>query len=311
MALCKLATIIAPHRREEVWGWLKNGQVRIISDSEVIRIFLGVNDSGLDTLSTEPTHYPPVPVVETDIAPLRVGQYARAAPVLYHQEIWAAGVTYESSKFARMSESEAGGDFYARVYTADRPELFFKATASRAVGHRDTVNIRSDATWSVPEPELAVVANARGRILGYTIGNDMSSRDIEGANPLYLPQAKIYTRSCALGPWIVPEESIDPRNVAITLTIERDGQTAFEGTTSTSRMKRSPEELIDWLFRDNEFPHGVILLTGTGVIPPDNFTLAAGDNISIQIEGIGVLQNRVAIGEPLHNHLRTTSPFAD
>jgi 2-dehydro-3-deoxy-D-arabinonate dehydratase len=192
-----------------------------------------------------------------------------------------------------MAESTEGGDFYARVYVADRPELFFKATPNRVVGPNDAVRIRKDATWSVPEPELAAFISPSGRILGYTIGNDMSSRDIEGANPLYLPQAKVYTRSCALGPWIVPAEDIDPQNLAIRLTIERGDDTVFSGETSTSRMKRTVAELAEWLFRENEFPNGVFLLTGTGIVPPDDFTLSAGDAVSIEIEGLGVLNNVV------------------
>jgi len=209
-------------------------------------------------------------------------------------EVWAAGVTYESSKFARMSESDQGGDFYAKVYTADRPELFFKSLGSNVVGPDAEVRIRADSAWNVPEPELAAVISAKGKILGYTIGNDMSSRDIEGANPLYLPQAKVYRGSCALGPWIVPAESLDPQNLDISLTIRRQDNVEFQGTTSTSRMKRTVEDLVEWLFRENDFRHGVVLFTGTGLIPPDDFTLHRGDEIVIEIDGIGVLRNTVA-----------------
>jgi 2-dehydro-3-deoxy-D-arabinonate dehydratase len=286
MALCKLTN--------DEWGWVEHGQVYILRPDSIIELFSGASEAGIASLSKQKTDARRFPLSHTEIAAASALQPALAAPLLWGQEVWAAGVTYESSKFARMSESEAGGDFYARVYAADRPELFFKATAARAVGHRDMVNIRSDATWSVPEPELAVVANAKGTILGYTVGNDMSSRDIEGANPLYLPQAKVYTRSCALGPWIVPAELVDPTRLSIKLTIERNESAAFEGETSTSRMKRSPEELMDWLFRDNEFPQGVILLTGTGIIPPDTFTLKPADHIRIEIQRIGVLTNTVS-----------------
>ena len=216
------------------------------------------------------------------------------APVTWNHEVWAAGVTYESSKFARMAESEGGGDFYAKVYVADRPELFFKATPRRVVGPNQPVRIRGDSTWNVPEPELAAVIAANGRIVGYTIGNDMSSRSIEGENPLYLPQAKVYTGSCALGPWIVPAESVDPQNLGIRMSITRDDSVAFEGETSTARMKRSVHELADWLFRENDFPGGAILLTGTGIIPPEDFTLQQGDGIEITIDGIGTLRNEVA-----------------
>jgi 2-dehydro-3-deoxy-D-arabinonate dehydratase len=211
-------------------------------------------------------------------------------------EVWAAGVTYESSKFARMAESADGGDFYAKVYVADRPELFFKATPSRCVGQGAPVRIRKDSKWNVPEPELAVLIAATGQILGYTVGNDMSSRDIEGANPLYLPQAKVYTGCCALGPVVVPAQNVDVRNLPIRLTITRNGETAFHGETNTSKMRRTVEELRDWLFRENDFPHGVMLLTGTGLIPPDDFTLLPGDEVQIEIEGIGALRNHVVQG---------------
>ncbi len=194
-----------------------------------------------------------------------------------------------------MAESEGGGDFYAKVYMADRPELFLKSTPHRCVGALDTVLVRADSHWNVPEPELSVVIAANGRILGYTVGNDMSSRDIEGENPLYLPQAKVYRASCALGPVIVPAETVDPHNLAIRLHIERDGATAFEGETSTARMRRRVEELTQWLFRTNDFPQGVYLLTGTGLIPPDSFSLQAGDTVHITIEGIGTLTNPVGV----------------
>jgi 2-dehydro-3-deoxy-D-arabinonate dehydratase len=209
-------------------------------------------------------------------------------------EVWAAGVTYESSKFARMAESEGGGDFYAKVYMADRPELFFKATPRRVVGQGAPIRVRSDSAWNVPEPELAVLANAKGQILGYAIGNDVSSRDIEGANPLYLPQAKVYRGSCALGPWVVPAEEIDPHSLPIRLTIERNGAAIYTGETNTSTMKRKVDELVDWLFRENDFPMGAWLFTGTGLIPPDEISLSPGDNVKIEIEGIGVLENPVA-----------------
>jgi 2-dehydro-3-deoxy-D-arabinonate dehydratase len=182
---------------------------------------------------------------------------------------------------------------YARVYVADRPELFFKATPSRTVGQNGTVRVRADSTWNVPEPELAVVVSADKKILGYTIGNDMSSRDIEGANPLYLPQAKVYRGSCALGPVIVPAARLDPSRLAIRLTISRDGAAVFEGETSTASMKRSPQELVDWLYRENDFPNGVVLLTGTGIIPPEEFSLHPGDSVAIEIAGIGTLRNPV------------------
>jgi 2-dehydro-3-deoxy-D-arabinonate dehydratase len=212
------------------------------------------------------------------------------------QEVWAAGVTYERSKVAREEES-AGSGIYDRVYTADRPELFFKATPSRTVGPYEPVAIRADAAWSVPEPELALVVNPALELVGFTIGNDMSSRDIEGENPLYLPQAKLYARCCALGPLIALRDTIgDPANLSVTLAIMRDGISVFSGATSTRRIVRPYADLIGYLGRDNIFPDGVVLLTGTGIVPPDDVTLAAGDEVVIAIEGIGELRNPVVQG---------------
>jgi 2-dehydro-3-deoxy-D-arabinonate dehydratase len=210
------------------------------------------------------------------------------------QEIWAAGVTYKRSKVAREEESKGAARFYDMVYTADRPELFLKATPQRVVGPGDTVRIRADGKWNVPEPELALVVSPAMKIVGYTIGNDMSSRDIEGENPLYLPQAKVYRKSCAIGPLITPFELMPPlHTVEIHLTIRRGASVAFEGKTDLSQMARTPDSLVDWLGRENEFPDGAILLTGTGVVPPDEFTLKSGDDIAISIDGIGTLNNRV------------------
>lgn len=216
-------------------------------------------------------------------------------PPIESQEVWAAGVTYFRSRAARMEEarSAGGGDFYDRVYQAERPELFFKATPNRVVGHMGKVAIRCDAHWSVPEPELTLVVNPSGKIIGYTIGNDMSSRDIEGENPLYLPQAKVYNRSCALGPGILVSSSALPATTEIKLEILRGGGTAFTGTTTLSNLKRSPETLVSYLYRENVFPKGCFLLTGTGIVPPDSFTLNNGDEIRISIEGIGTLINHV------------------
>ncbi len=215
------------------------------------------------------------------------------APVV-SQEVWAAGVTYFSSRRARMEESKdaGGGDFYDRVYAAERPELFFKATGRRVVGHGKPVRIRSDAKWSVPEPELTLFVNTQGVIAGYTIGNDMSSRDIEGENPLYLPQAKVYDGSCAIGPCILLSPAPSPET-RIQLEISRDGKVAFSGSTSLVELKRELIELAKFLFRDNSFPDGVFLMTGTGIVPGDDFTLASGDAISIRIDGIGKLENFV------------------
>jgi 2-dehydro-3-deoxy-D-arabinonate dehydratase len=212
------------------------------------------------------------------------------------QEVWAAGVTYYRSRGARMEESKdaGGGDFYDRVYSAERPELFFKSTASRTVGTGGTVRIRRDATWSVPEPELTLVVSAGGRIVGYTIGNDMSSRDIEGENPLYLPQAKVYDGSCALGPGILVTASPLAHETEIVLEILRDDRIAFEASVKLTELKRDPKTLVEYLFRDNSFPSGVFLMTGTGIVPPSEFTLQIGDRVRITIEPIGVLENEVA-----------------
>lgn len=217
------------------------------------------------------------------------------APV-QSQEVWAAGVTYYRSRSARIEESKdaGGGTFYDRVYSAERPELFFKATGRRVIGPSGAVRIRSDARWSVPEPELTLVINAAAEIIGYTIGNDMSSRDIEGENPLYLPQAKVYDGSCAIGPCVLLSQEPMSKSTTIQIEIQREGKTAFAGTTTLAELKRDPKELVRFLFRDNTFPQGALLMTGTGIVPEDNFTLAIGDAIRIQIEGIGALENRVA-----------------
>lgn len=212
-----------------------------------------------------------------------------------NQEIWASGVTYMRSRNARMEESKdaGGGTFYDRVYDADRPELFFKATPERTVGPNGTVRIRKDSTWNVPEPELVLFMSSEGAIEGYTIGNDMSSRSIEGENPLYLPQAKTYDGCAALGPCIyVPKEPIDPASM-INLVILRDGETAFKGEIPISNMKRSHDDLVGYLFRECSFPNGCFLMTGTGIIPEDEFTLQVGDEVRISIENIGILVNTV------------------
>ncbi|RUL85614.1 fumarylacetoacetate hydrolase family protein [Tautonia sociabilis] len=220
---------------------------------------------------------------------------AMLLPPIDDQEVWAAGVTYIRSKQARQAESETGGSFYDLVYSADRPELFFKATASRVVGPGDVIRVRSDTSWSVPEPELALVIDDTLRLVGLTIGNDVSARDIEGRNPLYLPQAKVYDASCALGPAVTLLSAVpDPANLTIALEILRDGSPAFQGETSSSRLARRLDELISWLGRDQVFPDGVILMTGTGIVPPDEFTLQPGDVVRIAIAGLGVLENVVA-----------------
>jgi len=217
-------------------------------------------------------------------------------PPIGNQEIWAAGVTYIRSREARMEESKdmGGGDFYARVYEAERPELFFKATSYRTVGSGKAVRIRKDSKWNVPEPELTLFVCSKGTIEGYTIGNDMSSRDIEGENPLYLPQAKSYNGSAAIGPCLyVSELPIHPDTI-IRLEIARNGSIVFNGEISINRMKRKHVELVEFLFKETSFPNGTYLMTGTGVIPPDDFTLNVDDEIRISIDGIGTLINKVS-----------------
>jgi 2-dehydro-3-deoxy-D-arabinonate dehydratase len=209
------------------------------------------------------------------------------------QDVWAAGVTYERSRDARQVEAVDGGDVYSRVYHAERPELFFKAHGSEVIGPHGQVGIRADAMWSVPEPELAIVINPNLEVVGLTVGNDMSSRDIEGANPLYLPQAKVYTGSCALGPGIVLGEVRDWPETTIRLRVERQQQAAFEGSIDTRHIHRTLGELVSYLGRCHHFPDGVVLLTGTGIVPPPDFTLQPGDIVQITIETIGTLRNVV------------------
>lgn len=212
------------------------------------------------------------------------------------QEIWAAGVTYLRSKAARMEESKdvGGGTFYDRVYDADRPELFFKSTPHRTVGPGGLVRIRRDSKWNVPEPELTLAVNAQGKIFGFTLGNDMSSRDIEGENPLYLPQAKVYDGSAAIGPCIVITPDLPSAERTIKIEIKRESAVVFAGETTIGRIKRPLPSLVEWLFRDQSFPFGCFLMTGTGIVPPDSFTLRAGDEILISLQPVGTLSNIVA-----------------
>jgi len=233
------------------------------------------------------------PIKDVDIKSIGIDVLAP----IESQEVWAAGVTYLRSREARMEESKqsGGADFYQKVYDANRPELFFKALPHRVVGNGDEVNIRRDSVWNVPEPELTLFINSKGNIQGYTIGNDMSSRSIEGENPLYLPQAKSYEKSAALGPCLwVPENPISPKT-AVSISILRNSETVFSGSILLSQMKRTLTELSSWLFRECDFKKGVYLMTGTGIVPPDHFTLAVGDKVIISIEGIGQLENTVAL----------------
>ncbi len=265
-----------------------------------------VNDAGVTPLAAS-AEYPALTQILEAADPQAVVQLLAAADApqlplddvtllapIDEQEVWAAGVTYKRSQTARMEESHGAARFYDLVYSSPRPELFFKATPHRVVGPLGDVRIRQDATWNVPEPELALVLNSRLELVGYTVGNDMSSRDIEGENPLYLPQAKCYDGSCALGPWITLASAMPaPEQITIDLLIERHGQRVFSGATSVGQMARSFADLIGWLGRDNSFPQGAILLTGTGIVPGDDFTLAPGDAVHISIAGIGTLSNRV------------------
>ena len=213
------------------------------------------------------------------------------------QEVWAAGVTYLRSRDARMEEAKdaGGGDFYQKVYEAARPELFFKALPHRIAAHKQEVYIRKDSSWNVPEPELTLFINSMGEIQGYTVGNDMSSRSIEGENPLYLPQAKVYDRSAALGPCLLVTNEPVSKETKIQLTIKRNAQNVFEGSIQINKIKRSFEELAEYLFRESTFPTGCFLMTGTGIVPPDDFTLQQGDEVNISIDGIGTLTNNVSV----------------
>jgi 2-dehydro-3-deoxy-D-arabinonate dehydratase len=282
MKLCRFQTNQAPAR------------IGLVTDDRTV---LDLTAAGIERLT---------PLLESDALSQRLAAFAKQdlprlalaevkllVPV-ERQEVWAAGVTYLRSKKARMEESDFSASAYDRVYGAVRPEIFFKSLPQKVVATGDAVGIRKDAKWNVPEPELALVLNSRGGIVGYTVGNDMSSRDIEGENLLYLPQAKTYNRSCALGPWITVGMSEDEvRSWKITLHIQRDRNAVFAGETSVGQIKRSFTELAEFLFRCQVFPHGAVLLTGTGIVPPDSFTLRPGDSVRIDISGIGTLENPV------------------
>ena len=245
------------------------------------------SNSPLDLLNEYLGNCEECDVIEAESTPL--------LPPLGNQEIWAAGVTYFRSREARMEEAESsGGDvFYDKVYEAERPELFFKATAQRARGHLDQVCIRKDSTWDVPEPELTLAINSQGSVFGYTIGNDMSSRSIEGENPLYLPQAKVYRGSCSLGPALCVGGLPPLEETGIHIEIIRDGESSFDAKTDLSQLKRGFEELAEFLYRDNEFPDGALLMTGTALVPSSEFTLQSGDRIRIKIDTLGCLENVV------------------
>jgi 2-dehydro-3-deoxy-D-arabinonate dehydratase len=260
------------------------------------RRVLSASSSSLDALFTSENPVAAARALFDSGTPQPAGPSVQAvrAPI-QSQEIWAAGVTYLRSKTARMAESKdaGGGTFYDKVYVADRPELFFKATPHRVVAPGAAVRIRADSKWNVPEPELTLAINSRGKIFGFTIGNDMSSRDIEGENPLYLPQAKSYHRAAAIGPCLVVSEALPGPETVIAIAIRRAGALAFSGETTVGQIKRPLPSLADWLFRENSFPQGCYLMTGVGVVPPDTFTLQHGDEIRITIEPVGTLVNTV------------------
>ena len=234
-------------------------------------------------------------LAEQDLPKLTLADITLLTPV-EGQEVWAAGVTYLRSKKARMEESDFSANAYDLVYEAARPEIFFKSLPSKVVGPGEAVGIRKDSKWNVPEPELTLVVNSREELVGYTVGNDMSSRDIEGENLLYLPQAKVYDRSCAVGPWLVMgANEAEVREWTIGVEIERGGKNIFEGETSINNIKRTFGELVDYLCRSQTFPQGAMLLTGTGVVPDDDFTLLANDIIRVTISGIGTLENPAVV----------------
>ncbi len=272
-------------------GILAEGHVQPLKLSKAVTSLADLLESP-DPAATAET------MIDKAASPLPLAKVKLLAPIDL-QEVWAAGVTYKRSRTARMEESQGAASFYDKVYVAPRPELFMKATPHRVVGPGQPVRIRYDAKWNVPEPELALVINSRQKLVGFTIGNDMSSRDIEGENPLYLPQAKVYNGCCALGPCVTLVDG-DPihQQTGIKLAIHRGGQVVFSGETSVSQLARTFEDLIGWLCRENSFPAGVILLTGTGIVPKDDFTLHDGDVVDITIDGIGTLSNPVVQGAP-------------
>ena len=268
---------------------VESGTEARLADPSLSIDLIFTSESPMETVALAFRAGEPSAVVPTAVMPSML-----LAPI-ESQEVWAAGVTYSRSKEARMDESKrAGGDsFYDKVYDADRPELFFKSTAPRIAGPGDAVRIRRDSTWNVPEPELTLAINVQGLIFGYTAGNDMSSRAIEAENPLYLPQAKTYYRSAAIGPRLVVSEELPSPDTGITLEILRDGVEVFAGRTDVGRIRRPLQSLADWLYREDKFANGCYLMTGTGIVPDDDFTLHLGDEVHIHIDGVGTLVNHV------------------
>jgi len=271
------------------FGTIKGDEIVPFSERDVTSLF--------EVLEADDPGQMAEKLIERGELPIKLAD-VQLLPPIDQQEVWAAGVTYIRSKAARMEESDAAADCYDRVYQSDRPELFFKATPARVSGSGQPLKIRKDSQWNVPEPEFALAINSRGKIVGATIGNDMSSRDIEGANPLYLPQAKVYDKCCGLGPFIALtdpywREFPDHNDIQIRLEILRQGAAVFQGDTNLGQLARKLEDLVGYLFRDQSFPHGAFLLTGTGIIPPNDFTLAVGDVVAISISGLGTLINEV------------------
>jgi 2-dehydro-3-deoxy-D-arabinonate dehydratase len=283
----KICRFLASQREIHVGLLTVENQILDLSDAGVNNLtFLLETKDALEQLEI---------LSQQRLARFSLNQIQLLSPI-ERQEVWAAGVTYLRSKKARMEESNFSANAYDRAYSAQRPEIFFKSLPEKVVGPGEPVGIRTDAQWNVPEPELALVINSQGTIVGYTIGNDMSSRDIEGENLLYLPQAKIYHRSCAVGPCIVigSTETV-ARTWTITLQIYREGRIIFEGQTTVDQIKRRFEELVSYLCRSQTFPYGAVLLTGTGIVPGENFTLRAEDRVRIEVNGIGVLENTILL----------------
>ena len=271
-------------------------RVAVVDETELTPLTLDDSFGSLSDLLAADDPVAAVQSLATE-TPIAMDQVARWLPPIDAQEVWAAGVTYKRSQTARMEESEAAASCYDRVYQADRPELFFKATPHRVSGHGQPLRIRADATWNVPEPEITLVISPKLKIVGLTVGNDMSSRDIEGENPLYLPQAKCYDQCAGLGPWILlAEELPPPSTLGVDLKIERQGAIVFDQQTSGDQMARSFTDLVGWLGKDNSFPAGVFLMTGTGIVPSSDFTLQPGDTVHITIDGVGTLSNPIVQG---------------
>ncbi len=271
-----------------------HGDIRAarVEDNQLVALRLAPGQTLADLIAADN----PIAAVQSipTEAPITIDESIQWLPPIDGQEVWAAGVTYKRSQTARMEESEAAASCYDRVYKADRPELFFKATPHRVRGHRQPLRIRADATWNVPEPEVTLVLSPALRIVGLTVGNDMSSRDIEGENPLYLPQAKCYNACAGIGPWITLFDRLPTTDqIGVDLNIVRSGKTVFEQQTCADQMARSFEDLVSWLARDNSFPGGAFLMTGTGIVPGNDFTLLPGDIVNITIEGVGTLSNPI------------------